>query len=83
METKSKLGSYSHTHKLNKLLEELIFLTDFKTDKSSYYMALHTVTICAEQYRYNFLIDCLGYKEAIKISNKLIDELLAFEKLKD
>jgi len=34
LETKSPIGSYSRTHKLNKLLEELIFLTAFKTDKS-------------------------------------------------
>lgn len=79
-ETQSQYGSYSKSHKLNKLLEELIFLTDFKTNKSKYYMALQTITVCAEQYRYNFLIDCQGYEQAVKICNNLIDELLSYSK---
>jgi hypothetical protein len=77
-ETQSQYGSYSKSHKLNKLLEELIFLTDFKTNKSRYQMALQTITVCAEQYRYNFLIDCQGYEQAVKICNGLIDELLSY-----
>jgi hypothetical protein len=79
-ETYSRYGSYSKSHKLNKLLEELIFLTDFKTDKSKYQMALQTITVCAEQYRYNFLIDCQGYREAVKICNGLLEELLDYSK---
>jgi len=80
LETKSKFGAFSKSYKLRKLLEELIYSTSFKTDKSYYFMALHTVTICAEEYRYNFLIDCQGYKEAVKICDKLIEELLIYEK---
>ncbi len=79
-ETYSKYGSYSKSHKLNKLLEELIFLTDFKTNKSKYQMALQTITVCAEQYRYNFLIDCQGYREAVKVCNLLLDELIKYRK---
>ena len=79
LETKSKYGAYSHTHKLNKLMEELIECTAFKTNKSSYSMALQVITVCAEEYRYNFLIDCEGYKESVEIANELLKELLAFE----
>lgn len=78
LETKSKYGLYSRTHKLNKLLEELIEYTDFKTDKSSYRMAIQVITVCAEEYRYNFLIDCEGYRDSVKIANNLLKELLAF-----
>ncbi len=42
-------------------------------------MALQTITVCAEQYRYNFLIDCQGYREAVKVCNLLIDELPEYE----
>ena len=80
LETKSKFGSYSNTHKLQKLLEELISATDFKTDKTKYFMALQVVTVCAEEYRYNFLIDSEGYKQSVNICDKLLDELLNFEK---
>lgn len=34
LETKSKHGLYSRSHKLNKLLEELIEYTAFRTDKT-------------------------------------------------
>jgi hypothetical protein len=78
-ETYSKYGSYSKSHKLNKLLEELIFLTDFKTNKTKYYMALQTITVCAEQYRYNFLIDCQGYREAVKVCDLLLDEFIKYQ----
>jgi hypothetical protein len=81
LETKSKFGSYSKSHKLNKLLEELIYLTDFKTDTAKYFEALQTITICTEQYRYNFMIDCLGYKHAVTIVDDFVNELLKFNKL--
>jgi HEPN domain-containing protein len=79
LETKSKFGAYSHTHNLNKLLEQLIESTAFKTNKSNYRMALQVITVCAEEYRYNFLIDCEGYKDSVEIANHLIKELLSFE----
>jgi len=56
--TKSQFGSYSKTHKLNNLLEEVLASTDFKTDKSKYRSDLLVITVCAEEYRYNFDIDC-------------------------
>ncbi|ETR72970.1 MAG: hypothetical protein OMM_07222 [Candidatus Magnetoglobus multicellularis str. Araruama] len=80
LETKSKFGSYSKTHKLQKLLEELISATDFRTDKTKYFMALQVVTVCAEEYRYNFLLDSEGYKHSVSICDILLDELLNFEK---
>lgn len=78
LETKSEDRLYSHTHKLNKLLEELIKYTDFKTVKNKYYMALSIISICAEVYRYNFLIECDTYKNSVLITNELLNELLAF-----
>jgi hypothetical protein len=79
LETKSQFGSFSHSHKLHKLLEELIEYTAFRTDKSKYRMALQVITVCAEEYRYNFLIDCEGYKDSVQIGNELLKELLEFE----
>ncbi len=78
LETKSEFGSYGKTHKLRKLLEEVIFSTQFKTDKSSYFMALQVITVCAEEYRYNFLIDCEGYLASVVTCDKLLEELLVF-----
>ncbi len=79
LETKSKFGAYSNTHKLQKLLEEVIANTEFRTDKSQYLMALQVITVCEEEYRYNFLIDCEGYHQSVKICDVLLDELLGFE----
>jgi len=81
LETKSKYGAYSHSHKLHKLLEELVATTAFKTDKTKYRMALQVITVCAEEYRYNFLIDCEGYKDSVNIANELLNELLLFSTL--
>jgi len=78
LETKSKHGLYSRTHKLNKLLEELIEYTAFRTDKTRYRMALQVITVCAEEYRYHFLIDCEGYRDSVEIANHLLQELLDF-----
>ena len=80
LEIKSEFGSYSKTHKLQRLLEEVIANTSFKTDKNKYVMALQVITVCAEEYRYNFLIDCIGYKQSVAICDVLLDELLEFEK---
>ena len=79
LETRSQFGSYSRTHKLQKLLEEVIATTKFTTDKTRYFMALQVITVCAEEYRYNFLIDCDGYKQSVIICDQLLEELLAFE----
>lgn len=80
LETKTQFGSYSKSHKLNKLLEEVIFTTSFKTDKSKYRKDLIVVTVCAEEYRYNFDIDCQGYIESVAICDELIKELISFVK---
>jgi len=79
LETKSEFGAFSRTHKLQKLLEELIAYTAFRTDKFKYSMALQVITVCAEEYRYNFLIDCSGYKQSVEICNELLTFLLDFE----
>jgi len=79
LETKSEFGSYSKSHKLQKLLEEVIANTGFKTDKSKYFMALQVITVCAEEYRYNFLIDCSGYKQSVGVCDELLKELLMYK----
>ncbi|MBE9562963.1 MAG: HEPN domain-containing protein [Proteobacteria bacterium] len=79
LETKSQFGSYSKTHKLQRLLEEVITNTKFKTNKTGYFMALQVITVCAEEYRYNFLLDCNGYRQGVIICDRLLNELLEFE----
>ena len=78
LETRSKYGAYPRTHKLNKLLDQFIELSEFETDKSKYFMALQVISVCAEEYRYNFLIDCEGYWEGVKLADELLEQLLAF-----
>jgi hypothetical protein len=78
LEVKSEFGAYSRSQKLQKLLEELIANTEFRTDKNRYFMALQVITVCAEEYRYNFLIDCAGYRQSVEICDHLLDELLQF-----
>ncbi len=80
LETKTKFGSYSKSHKLNKLLEELIETTNFRTNKSKYRKDLIVITVCAEEYRYNFDIDCKDYIESVAICDELVKELIKFEK---
>jgi hypothetical protein len=79
LEIKSQFNAYSHSHKLHRLLEELIATTAFKTDKTKYRMALQVITVCTEEYRYHFLSDCDGYKDSVTIANELLNELLHFE----
>jgi len=79
LEARSQFGSYSKTHKLQKLLEEVIANTKFTTDKTKYFMALQVITVCAEEYRYNFLLDCEGYKQSVTICDQLLEELISFE----
>ena len=78
LETKSRFGSYSKTHKLHKLLEEVIATTAFTTNKTKYFMALQVITVCAEEYRYNFLLDCEGYKQSVIICDELLEQLIDF-----
>jgi hypothetical protein len=79
LETKSQFGAYSKSHKLQRLLEEVIANTKFKTDKTKFFMALQVITVCAEEYRYNFLLDCDRYRQSVTICDQLLDELLQFE----
>lgn len=79
LEIKSKFGSYSKNHKLQKLLEEVIANTQFRTDNSKYFMALQVITVCAEEYKSNFLIDCDGYRYSVTICDQLLEELVEFE----
>ena len=78
LETRSEFGAYPLTHKLERLFEQVIKETSFKTDTSKYQSALRWITVCAEVYRYNFLIDCKGYKDSIESLNPLLDELTEF-----
>lgn len=80
LETKSQFGAYSKSHNLNKLLEEVIGATAFKTNKSKYRGDLIAITVCAEEYRYNFDIDCQGYFDSVVVCDELIKELIEFEK---
>jgi hypothetical protein len=80
LETKSQFGAYSKSHQLNKLLEEVIASTAFKTDKSKYRSDLVVITVYAEEYRYNFDINCEDYLESVIVCDKLLQELIEFEK---
>ncbi|WP_069472771.1 HEPN domain-containing protein [Candidatus Marithrix sp. Canyon 246] len=73
LETKSQFGAYSKSHKLQKLLEEVIANTQFRTDKTKYFMALQVITVCAD-----FLIDCEGYKQSVIICDQLLEELIKY-----
>jgi len=80
LETKTKYGAYPHTHKLGRLLAQLVDDTEFKTDLKSYEPHLVSITVCAEAYRYNFLIDCNAYHNDIEALNPLLSELAEFAK---
>lgn len=43
-------------------------------------LILNTITVCAEAYRYNFLLDCTTYQRSVEILNPLFDELAEFSK---
>ncbi|CAK0753890.1 conserved hypothetical protein [Gammaproteobacteria bacterium] len=80
LETKTELTLYSKTHDLNKLLEQVISSTAFKTDKSKYRGDLIGITVCAAEYRYNFDINCKTYFEMVSVCDNLLNELIIFEK---
>jgi len=80
LETKTEFGAYSKSHQLNKLLEEVISATSFRTDKSKYRGDLNAITVCAEEYRYNFDINCKSYFEMVETCDELLKELITFEK---
>lgn len=78
LETRTKYGAYPCTHKLNRLLAQLVEDTDFKTDVDKYEPHLTAITVCAEAYRYNFLIDCNAYRKDVLALNPLLNELIEF-----
>lgn len=78
LETKSEDNLYVHTHKLNNLLENIIKYTNFRIDKTKYRMALQVITVCAEEYRYDFLLDCAGYRDSVQIADELLKELIIY-----
>ncbi len=80
LETRSEFGAYPHTHKLGRLLAQLIKETEFKTDFKIYEPHLVSITVCAEAYRYNFLIDCNAYQHDIEALTPLLDELAEFSR---
>ena len=63
---------------LTYLLEQLMEQTAFKTDKTKYFMALQVISVDAEEYRYNFLLECSNYLISMEIANELLNQLLGF-----
>ncbi|KOR30008.1 hypothetical protein TI03_00700 [Achromatium sp. WMS1] len=81
LETKTQFHAYSRSHHLNNLLEEVIGSTSFRTDKSKYRGDLTGITVCAEEYRYNFDINCKAYHEMVNVCDELLKELIAFAQI--
>lgn len=44
-------------------------------------MALQVITVCAEEYRYNFFLDCEGYKVSVSVANELLEQLITWSRL--
>ncbi len=80
LETRSKYNSYPLIHKLDKLLSQVIELTGFDDDYEKYASELNALTVCAEAYRYNFLLNCETYQRTVTVLNPLLDELAQFSK---
>jgi len=80
LETRSEFGAYPLIHKLDRLLKQAVKETDLKVEEVKYHDALIALTVCAEAYRYNFLLNCETYKETLKHLTPLLDELTEFVK---
>lgn len=78
LETRTKYGSYPLTHKLGRLVTQVVDETAFETDLEKYEPRLKAITVCAEAYRYNFLIDCSSYRHDVEVLNPLLEDLIAF-----
>lgn len=81
LETKTKYGAYPRTHKLEQLLLQVVEDTGFETDTERLASELNALTVCAEAYRYNFLLNCNTYKRTVNVLNPLLDELTKFATL--
>ena len=80
LETRTKYGAYPHSHKLDKLLLQVIDDAGFNPESKKYNDALIALTMCAEAYRYNFLLNCETYNGMVNSLNPLLDELAEFAK---
>ena len=78
LETRTKYGAYPRTHKLDQLLLQVIDDVGVNRELSKYIDTLNAITVCAEAYRYNFLLDCKTYQRSVEILNPLLDELAEF-----
>jgi HEPN domain-containing protein len=76
LETESEFMAYPKTHNLNRLLDMLLKTSEFTTKIDA--ELLQVITTCAEAYRYDFLLNCKTYWQAVKMTEPLIDELLEF-----
>ncbi len=80
LETRTKYGAYPHSHKLDKLLLQVIDDAQFNSESKKYTDALIALTMCAEAYRYNFLLNCETYNGMVNSLNPLLNELAEFAK---
>ena len=80
LETKTKYGAYPRTHKLEQLLLQVIDDAGFDTDAEKFASELNALTVCAEAYRYNFLLNCKTYQRTVSVLNPLLDELAQLSK---
>ena len=76
LETKTEFGAYPHTHKLDRLFIQVAKEMDLTLDTTPYIGHLIALTVCAEAYRYNFLLNCETYRQTIAVLNPLLDALL-------
>ena len=81
LETRTEFGAYPLIHKLDRLLKQVVKETDFNVETVKYTAELNALTMCAESYRYNFLLNCETYKETVKALNPLLDELAEFSSI--
>jgi hypothetical protein len=80
LEAQTKYGAYPRTHKLDKLLLQVIDEAGFNPESAKYIDTLNAITVCAEAYRYNFLLDCKTYQRSVDILDPLLFELAEFAK---
>lgn len=80
LETNTEFGAYPLIHKLDRLLKQIVKETDFNVDVAKYTAELNALTMCAESYRYNFLLNCDTYNDTVNALNPLFDQLAEFSK---
>ncbi len=80
LETRTEYGAYPLIHKLDRLLNQTVNETDINVDSEKYNDALNALTVCAEAYRYNFLLNCDTYQRTVNVLNPLLEQLTEFSK---